>query len=737
MSFTTHPTVRNSAFMTVINWLIEPTDSIPQSEKRQTRLMQFFLLVLITFALIYGFLYSATKPQQEGIIENISSFLIFIVAYLLCRRGYWKLALYITVFSAYLSLWFTVAESKDPINEISVLTYLVIPMFVSSIFLALRDVLYITLFYTAGIFCIPFIADEVTFYDLALGILPFLWSTNAIIFIGTQYRNTIEKDKQTELQFSETRFRQMAENILEVFWTYELAGDQISYASPAYEKVIGQPIEPFIKDPQAILETVHEEDRNQTQQMILEIAGGNSSSTDARIIHPDGSTHWVWARGFPIFDELGKVTSMAGIISDITEIKQAQEKLSEANATLEQRVRERTEELVAANIALDKAARMKDEFLAGMSHELRTPLTSILGFSEALQINAYGELNEKQNKVVKTIEESGRHLLELINDVLDLAKIEAGKLDLQFGPCSLNEICQASIRLTKGVAHQKNQQVQYTPSNDPIKLHADARRLKQVLVNLLSNAVKFTPEDGELGLEVQLNALEQRVHLTVWDKGIGIKPEDVHKLFKPFTQIDSSLAREYSGTGLGLSLVYSLVDAHNGSIEVESEFGKGSRFTITLPWSPQGTAGNSETSKENSIMQNGQFDFDTNAKPYTVMVADDNLMVLQMLTDFLELQQYRVIKARSGMELLEKVEETRPDILLVDIQMPRIDGLETIRRIRALHETSLASIPVIAVTALAMPGDKERCMQAGASEYISKPLKLNELTEMIKRLLKK
>jgi signal transduction histidine kinase len=184
---------------------------------------------------------------------------------------------------------------------------------------------------------------------------------------------------------------------------------------------------------------------------------------------------------------------------------------------LEQRVQERTADLSRVNVDLEHAVRVKDEFLASMSHELRTPLTGILGLSEVLQLKVYGELNDKQSKTLKTIEESGRHLLDLINDILDLSKIEAGKLELQFAPCSLAEICQASLQLVKGMAQQKGQHVYYAPPPKPIIIRADARRLKQLLVNLLGNAIKFTPENGDLGLEIETSESERKFKVTVWD----------------------------------------------------------------------------------------------------------------------------------------------------------------------------------------------------------------------------
>jgi signal transduction histidine kinase len=235
-------------------------------------------------------------------------------------------------------------------------------------------------------------------------------------------------------------------------------------------------------------------------------------------------------------------------------------------------------------VELAKATRLKDEFLASMSHELRTPLNAILGLSEALQEQVYGPLTDKQDRSLRRITESGYHLLALITDILDLSKIEAGKVDLTLAPVDVAGVCQASLRLIRESAQKKHQHV--TSRVDPAvsTLLADERRLKQMLVNLLSNAVKFTPNHGRIGLEVIGHLDEQPVVFTVWDTGIGIADADRGRLFQPFVQLDSSLARHHAGTGLGLSLVARLADLHGGRVTLESSVGQGSRFCIVLPW---------------------------------------------------------------------------------------------------------------------------------------------------------
>jgi len=255
--------------------------------------------------------------------------------------------------------------------------------------------------------------------------------------------------------------------------------------------------------------------------------------------------------------------------------------------------------------------------------------------------------------------------------------------------------------------------------------------LKQMMVNLLSNAIKFTPEGGSLGLEVRGIEEHRELRIVIWDNGIGIQPEDVARLFQPFVQLDSSLSRQYAGTGLGLSLVQRLAELHNGHVEVESSFGQGSRFTIVLPWLEIDLRPESKAARGTSPLEL------KSASPLIgplVLIADDNDVVLEMISDFLVSQNYRVGLARNGSEFLECLERVEADIILMDIQMPDIDGIEVIRRIRAHPLARTAALPVIAVTALAMTGDRERCLEAGANAYLSKPLQLRELIETIERL---
>ncbi len=403
--------------------------------------------------------------------------------------------------------------------------------------------------------------------------------------------------------------------------------------------------------------------------------------------------------------------------------------LENERALLAGRVEERTADLQRANEELARTARLKDEFLANMSHELRTPLNSVLGLCEALEEGVYGSLDERARHPLRTIEESGRHLLELINDILDLSKIGAGKLELDIGPVSVASLCEASLRFVHETANKKRLSVSSRVSDEVAVVSADERRLKQILVNLLSNAVKFTPEGKSIGLEVTGDKARGEVDFTVWDTGIGISQEDAERLFHPFVQLDSGLSRKHAGTGLGLSLVQRLAALHGGHASVQSELGKGSRFTVTIPWVGPGAAekrGKKAAPPAKAAAPRG--------RPL-ILVAEDNLANVTTVADFLRAKGYEVAVAEDGLAAVEKTKEERPDLILMDIQMPGIDGLEATRRIRS--DKSLGRIPIVALTAHAMPGDRERCLEMGANDYMTKPVRLQELAAAIETQLAK
>ena len=396
---------------------------------------------------------------------------------------------------------------------------------------------------------------------------------------------------------------------------------------------------------------------------------------------------------------------------------------------LEQRVADRTAELSMANAELSRVMRSKDDFLSAMSHELRTPLNAILGLSESLAEGVYGDMNTKQVKSINTIAESGHHLLALINDLLDIAKIGAGKMELELTKANVEDLCQASLRFVMEQAQKQKINLKLVMDNQSVMLTADERRLKQILVNLLSNAVKFTPNGGSVTLETKCDLESESLMFSVRDTGIGIATEDLKRLFSPFTQLDSKLSRQYAGTGLGLTLVMKLVELHGGSVAVESEIGKGSCFTVRIPCKGLDTLNQHNPSETISLTEITPAETLPSNTPL-ILVADDNEINLMTVTDYLRANKLRVIQARDGLEAVKMVREHIPSLVLMDIQMPLMDGLDAIAHLRA--DDKHTDMPIIALTSRAMVGDRERCIAVGANDYLSKPVNMKQLVKTIR-----
>jgi signal transduction histidine kinase/ActR/RegA family two-component response regulator len=433
------------------------------------------------------------------------------------------------------------------------------------------------------------------------------------------------------------------------------------------------------------------------------------------------------------------------------QLEEANQQYSQANLNLAQATVIKDEMLAnMANIhaELARATRLKDEFLASMSHELRTPLNAVLGMSEALLDELCGELEARQRRAIEAIAQSGQHLLELINDILDLAKIESGKLELHCQAVPITGLLQSSVDCVRQLAAARN--IAISTRIDPAVNYVwlDDRRFRQVLINLLSNAIKFTLDGGAVSVRVEPGRGDPRsvgdhrlgVCFTVEDTGIGIAPEHLPQLFEPFIQIDSRLNRQYAGTGMGLALVRRIVELHQGRVRVVSEVGRGSQFVLEGPWECSATAiGRSaplltptplpplpELPLSPPLLPH-------NATAKRILIADDNVLNTYLFSEYLQEEGYQVVLARNGQEALDLLRQTAFDLIIMDIQMPVMDGLTTIGQLR--QQDQFQHLPIIALTALAMPGDQQRCLQAGATEYIPKPVQLKHLTRRIQHWL--
>jgi len=411
---------------------------------------------------------------------------------------------------------------------------------------------------------------------------------------------------------------------------------------------------------------------------------------------------------------------------------------------------------------LESASRHKSEFLANMSHELRTPLNSLLLLSKVLSENKETNLSEKQLEYVRTIYSSGTDLMKLINEVLDLAKVEAGKMELEPREILTSDITDYVGRSFQPLAEQKNLEFTVeTAAGVPPEIHVDQQRLEQVLKNLLANAFKFT-ENGSVRLRIDMAAPGKHfeseslriagkvIAISVTDTGIGI-PKNKHRLiFEPFQQADGSTSRKYGGTGLGLSISREIAEALGGEIQVESRPGEGSTFTLYLPIRYQAAAGIPTARVEPDRLikfqtpSTAEISIETSSSPATgelqkqvyaltgktVLIVDDDTRNIFAITSLLEAEGMRVLTAengRTGIDMIEQHPEI--DIVLMDIMMPDMDGYETMKLIR--NDPKKRYLPVIAVTAKALKADRERCMTAGASDYLSKPVDESQLVDLI------
>lgn len=428
----------------------------------------------------------------------------------------------------------------------------------------------------------------------------------------------------------------------------------------------------------------------------------------------DGSVLPVLINATAVRNEQGHFLHSRTTLMDIRDRKQFEQELRQTNAELA------------------RATRLKDEFLANMSHELRTPLTAILGMSDVLMEEFCGPLNERQRQYVAVIQQSGMHLLSLINDILDLAKIESGKLELQFSTVFVEALCESSLAFVKQIANKAGIQLNMRISPEVIEITVDELRIRQALINLLSNAVKFTPEGGQVTLEVKRDRVPQWIYVSVTDTGIGIAAEDISKLFQSFVQIDSGSSRQYSGTGLGLALIKKIVELHQGTVSVESVVGQGSCFTLRLPERPiVDPSPNGVTPSEIALpLDHTEPDpADQRTGQYLILLVENDPANVATLSAYLTHQGYQLLVANDGEAAIALAIKHHPDIILMNVQMPKMDGLEATRQIRRIF--ALAQTPIIALTALAMTGDRDRCLEAGANDYLSKPINFKLLVELI------
>ncbi|MBD2336965.1 PAS domain S-box protein [Calothrix sp. FACHB-156] len=581
----------------------------------------------------------------------------------------------------------------------------------------------------------------------AYGIIQLNQQQEIVKVIGINDDITDLKQAEIALKDSERRYSTLAAAVPVAILRFDVAGNCF-YVNDRWSDLTGRPREAALGMEWTKILYQQDSDLLLTEWSQWAVTAEGLYHNEGKMVRPDGSEVWFYVQAVAETNSDGAVIGYIGTLTDITARKQAEEKLQQVN-----------ERLTLTNAELYRATRLKDEFLANMSHELRTPLNAILGMSQGLQDEILGVLNDRQKSAIDSIERSGQHLLALINDILDLAKVESGKLELQLAPVAIAYICTSSLSFVQQQAIAKNIQLSIEVPSDLPDIVVDELRIRQVLINLLSNAVKFTPNGGSVKLTVRQEQSHNQNLLcfSVIDTGIGIAQENVSKLFQPFTQIDSRLNRLHPGTGLGLSLVRRLVQLHQGSITVTSELREGSCFTVYLPYrviapsaiapslvesestvnpSSQATLNQKQSSPAAPSLNQVTIPLASSDKPSSkalILLVEDQEVNALSISSYLEGRGYHWLWAANGYEAITMASTHYPDLILMDIQMPEMDGLEAISRIRS--DPQLAQIPIIAITALAMSGDEEKCLQAGADLYITKPIKLKQLIAIIQKLL--
>lgn len=408
------------------------------------------------------------------------------------------------------------------------------------------------------------------------------------------------------------------------------------------------------------------------------------------------------------------------------ELDLAHEELQSANEELQHHYEElelsqeelltSNEELSQANERVMEADRLKSEFLANMSHELRTPLNSVIALSGILLARMDGDLTGEQEKQVKIIKKSGKNLLELINDILDLSKIESGKMEISLEEFYIDDVVNDNKAIVTPLASEKEINISFIKKEEIPVIRSDRSKIKQILLNLLSNAVKFTPNGGSI--TIYATGKDGRAELRVTDTGIGIAKENLDKIFEEFRQIDGSSTREYGGTGLGLAITRRLVKLLGGEIRVESEIGKGSTFIINIPVTLDGVEAITETVNR----------IDPGRK--TILAVDDDPSAIYVLKKYLEGEGYQVVPARNGAEAIRLAREVKPFAITLDIMIPGKDGWEVINELKG--DPATEHIPIVVISIL---DNKSLGFSLGATEYLTKPVERDTVLNALGRLM--
>ncbi len=506
--------------------------------------------------------------------------------------------------------------------------------------------------------------------------------------------------------------------------------------------------------------TVYKQETNtpypdEEMPIIRGMKGESSYVNDMVAVHPDGKKVLLEVFGTPVKDVNGNIIASLVSFGDITRRKQAEDdirnlnhqlvktnemleeinsELEESNALLEEEISEHKKvefELMKAKEEAENANSAKSNFLANMSHEIRTPMNGIIGMTE---LTLMTDLNEDQKNNLLLVKKSTNSLLRIINDVLDYTKIEAGKISVEIKPFNLEGVINEIVSLFDINAKQKGLSINFTLDESiPSTLYGDVVRLKQVLGNLIGNAVKFTSQ-GEIDIVVKPRNLDTSnvvLEFRVKDTGIGIPEDKKEQLFQRFAQLDSSYTKLFQGTGLGLAISKKLVELMGGEIWFESHFKIGSVFCFTTPFKINEESLLTDSVQKTDVISNSESEIDSKQ----FLVVEDDVVSRQVIVSFLKMKGYKILTAENGQIAIDIMKNTGVDLIFMDVQMPILDGYTATREIRLIEKHKNRRTPIIALTAYALTNDKEKCLEAGMDDYLSKPINFNEICNKIEQYL--
>ncbi len=490
----------------------------------------------------------------------------------------------------------------------------------------------------------------------------------------------------------------------------------IEYVNPAFDKVTGYSREEAIgQNPRLLQSGLTPPERY--RELWAALTAGQPWQGEFINKRKDGSHYLELARMSPIRQADGKITHYVAVTTDITEQRRNEVELADYRTRLERLVNERTAELAIAKESAESANQAKSAFLANMSHEIRTPINAVIGLNHLL---LQSDLSPEQATKVQKVSHAANHLLQVINDILDLSKIEAGKLQLEIVPFSPKDVIRTIANMIHDRAAGKGLRVDIETDHLPDGLIGDEMRLRQILLNFASNALKFT-EQGGIVIAGQVEGSSgdaMSCRFSVSDTGIGIHPAETARLFLPFEQLDSSTTRRHGGSGLGLAIAHHLCELMGGQIGVDSQPGQGSTFWISIPLHQTQIIAAAEPEVATDIRLSGR-----------VLLVEDEPINREIGCELLKHIGLTVIAAENGALAVDRVKAEKFDLILMDVQMPVLDGLAATRQIRALPDG--ATLPIIALTANAFAEDRIRCLQAGMNDFLTKPVEPERLYKLL------